>query len=97
MPIGVPYGSRVEIAAQFFDVNGAPTVPPSAAVFLKIAYNDLNFGPTTFSTNMLPIGETFIAAWNSSAASFGQAVISFLVGIQTLSPPDPILLINRNS
>lgn len=98
MPIGVAQGSRVEVVAQFSDAKGNSSVPPPPLVFLDIAYTDAVLGSTAaVSINMRPIGASFIAAWNSSAAAIGQAVLSFTIGPVTLSPPDPILLINRNT
>lgn len=98
MPIGVAQGSRVELITQFFDSKGVPTVPPAVAVFAQITYTDAVSALAASATiGMQPIGASFIAAWNSSAAAIGQAVVSFQAGTVTLSPPDPTLLINGNT
>lgn len=98
MPVGIKQGSRVEVAAQFFDANGAILVLPSGAASLDIAYTDAVLGSSAAaSIPMLSAGYDLVAAWNSSAAALGLAVISLVLGPVTLSPPDPVLRIMQGT
>lgn len=96
MPIGVPQGSLVELTAQFYDANGNVLTPPPIAVTLNVAYTQTNGQPTVSQVAAVQIGYTYAATWNSGGAAFGQAVVSWTVGVTTLSPPDPLLFVNGN-
>jgi hypothetical protein len=98
MPIGVAQGKVITVVAQFFDSAGVPVLPPVGAVLLNVSYKPAVGGSSIVSSLfMSPVGESWKVNWSSSAAALGQAVLSFTAGSVTLSPPDPILLINQNT
>jgi hypothetical protein len=98
VPIGVDFGDVVKITAQFTDPFGGHQIPQGLAVLLNISYFPIGGGSSTTAVMpMLPVGYTWFATWNSAAAAYGRAMVSFTVGSTTLLPPDPILLINRNT
>lgn len=75
MPFTVSRGTTVGFSIEFFDVNGALTMPSSAT--LTVIYPALTGGTAT-ATVALNRGRVFTGAWDTSVSDLGFATVSVL-------------------
>jgi hypothetical protein len=70
-PVNIVQGDSAEFVAEFFDSNGAITVPTGAT--LSVSYTNINNASQTDNTAMTALNSFFTAVWSSTSASLALA------------------------
>lgn len=83
-PVNITYGNSAFFTAEFYDSNGAITVPSGAS--LSITYTNINNATQTDIVTLALNNSFFNGTWSSSNAALGLAPWSiFVTGFSTAS------------